>query len=86
MKRLNTQLVRVLDSVVPQHGGLTVADGERELSELGFDSLALVSLFIELESEFALTPRELMSCLHRRCTLAELIALCTDREALGAVA
>ena len=85
MSTLQSRLFALMNSVVPQPVVLAPAEQDIELAQLGFDSMALVSLFIELESEFDLSVQELSSFLHKRCTLSGLIALCGGQpcEAAG---
>ncbi|HEY6880519.1 MAG TPA: acyl carrier protein [Polyangiales bacterium] len=80
MERLSHRVFTVVDNVVPQHSALSARDAGRELSELGFDSMALVSLFIELEAEFNLSIQAMMGCLHKRCTLGCLLDLCATQS------
>jgi hypothetical protein len=46
------------------------------LAQLGFDSLSVVSLFVELETEFSLSIEAMSRCLHAGCTIASLVELC----------
>ena len=82
MSTSHTRLFALMNSVVPQPEPVSLppADEDVELSQLGFDSMALVSLFIELESEFDLTVQELSRLLHKRCTLGGLLSLCSGRQ------
>lgn len=79
MSTSQSRLIALMNSVVPQPFSLAPADDEVELAQLGFDSMALVSLFIELESEFDLSLQELSGLLHKRCTLGGLLALCSGK-------
>jgi acyl carrier protein len=53
-----------------------VLDQEVELRKLGFDSMAMITLLIELESQLNVPLEALQACLHQGCTIARLIALC----------
>ncbi|HEY6882211.1 MAG TPA: acyl carrier protein [Polyangiales bacterium] len=78
MECVSHRVFTVVDNVVPQPSALSPDDASRALSELGFDSMALVSLFIELEAEFNLSMQAMMGCLHKRCTLGCLLDLCAS--------
>jgi acyl carrier protein len=81
MSALQDRLIALMNRVVAQPGQLVPSDADVELSQLGFDSMALVSLFVALESEFELSVQQLSRCLHKRCTLRALVALCSDSPA-----
>ena len=74
---------RVYDAVsriVPQLTDLGPSDAPRTLAELGFDSLAMISLFVVLEEEFQLTVSAMSRYLHKRCTLGGVLTLCSEPE------
>jgi hypothetical protein len=76
MPESRCRLFAMIDSIVPQAGGLPDVPPHVGLSQLGFDSMALVSLFVELESEFGLSIEQMQHHLHRGCTLGSLLELC----------
>ncbi len=76
MQAKQARLFTLIDSIVPQVGRQGPLQVDVGLTQLGFDSMALVSLFVELESEFGLSLEQMQVHLHKRCTVASLLELC----------
>ena len=49
---------------------------ETPLTQIGFDSLALVTLFVDLQEEFQLSIDAMRQVLHAGCTFGSLQELC----------
>jgi acyl carrier protein len=75
---LIARVCRVVCDIVPQASAIGVRDAERTLCDLGFDSMAMISLFVVLEEEFQLSVTAMASCLHKGCTLDGVLKLCSD--------
>jgi len=74
MTEIEQRLFSVMCKIVPLK---EVPARDRWLSQIGFDSLALVTLFVDLEQEFQLSIDAMRSALHGGCTFGSLHALCS---------
>jgi acyl carrier protein len=78
MQRIQARLFSLMQTVVPQRVRLPSIEPDVGLCQLGFDSLALVSLFVEIEEEFGLPLEAMQRCMHRACTFGALVELCAS--------
>ena len=76
MEPAQTLVYQVIESIVPQPVQLARLPQDVRLNVLGFDSMALVSLLVELEDKLGLSMEQLTRCLHRACTLGALLQIC----------
>jgi len=73
---ITERVLSLIGRNLPQGLSCEAADADRPLIDLGFDSMALIGLFIEMEDEFDLSVAAMASCLHSGCTLADVLTLC----------
>lgn len=76
MNPVRSDLFEVIESIVPQEEQLASRPETVKLSMLGFDSLAIVSLFNALEDRLGFPLEALQLCLNKACTLGALLELC----------
>lgn len=73
---VESDLFDVIESIVPQSEALCSQPASVKLSVLGFDSMAIISLFAALEDKLGFPLDALQPCLDRACTLGALLELC----------
>jgi acyl carrier protein len=73
MTAIDRRLFGLMCKIVPLK---EIPARDARLTEIGFDSLALVTLFVDLEHEFQLPLDAMRRELHGGCTFGSLEALC----------
>lgn len=76
MSSQQARLFAVIAGFVPQVVDLPELPSDVGLLQLGFDSMAIVSLFVELESEFDLSIEHMQRHLTKNCTVGSLLEMC----------
>jgi acyl carrier protein len=73
---LMSDVFNIIESIVPQSDALDLKPETTKLSMLGFDSMAIISLFAALEDKLGFSVDALTYCLDRACTLGSLLEIC----------
>jgi hypothetical protein len=77
MTSTDQRLFSLMRNIVPLH---SVPEHDTWLTQIGFDSLSLVTLFVDIEQEFRLSLEAMSRELHGGCTFGGLRALCSAAQ------
>jgi acyl carrier protein len=80
MQRIENRLHDLMSKILPSPIAFSELVPSAKLVDLGFDSLAMISLFVDLEQEFSVSLEQMRGHLHSRCSFGSLLALCTAAQ------